>query len=112
MSLESSDIHGTTGANFTFTLSSATIVQAVLEVTGKPNVTLTVSADGHEVTVPSLPADQSFVRLALVWAPGDDDAVIDVGTVISGTAIAADPKHTIDAGDTPGFVELFGGNAQ
>jgi hypothetical protein len=46
--------------------------------------------------------------LDLIWAPGDEDAVIDVGTVTSGTVNAAKPKHTLDAGKTPGFVELFG----
>ena len=44
----------------------------------------------------------------LVWAPGDDDAIIDVE---SGSVTPADPRHTIDAGETPGFVELFGESA-
>jgi hypothetical protein len=108
MSKATADISGTTGANFTFTVSSGTVTTAFLKVSGKPDAPLTISASGREMTVPSLPAGQSFVRLDIVWAPGDPDAVIDVGSVTSGTVSAADPNHTIDAGDTPGFVELFG----
>ena len=85
------DISGTTGANFTFTIDSATILAASLK---QP--------------IPSLPAGISTVRLDLVWAPQDPDATIDVGTVTSGTVRAAAPKHTIDADDVPGFVVLFG----
>ena len=74
------DIVGTTGANFTFTISTATIVKAILIVQNQPDVSLTVGASKREVVVPSLPAGDSTVSLALVWAPGDNaDATIDVG---------------------------------
>ena len=108
MSQATADISGTTGANFTFTISSGTVTTASLKVDGKPDTSLTISASGREMTVPSLPAGQSWVRLDIVWAPADPDAVIDVGSVTSGTVSAAAPKHSLDAGDTPGFVELFG----
>jgi hypothetical protein len=106
------DIVGTTGASFTFTIDSATIVKANLIVGTAPAVELMVAASGREVTVPSLPAGDSVASLALIWAPGDADATIDVGTVTSGSVTAANPKHTIDLGDTPGFVELFGTKAE
>jgi hypothetical protein len=109
MSLLSSDIHGKTGVGFEFNISAASIARALLQVKGEPDVTLTVSGDGSVVEVPSLPAGRSFVQLDLVWAPEDDDAIIDVE---SGPATAADPRHTLDAGKTPGFVELWGENAQ
>lgn len=105
------DITGTTGANFTIALSAATIMGAFLEVGHQPKVPLTISGDGRQVTVSSLPNGDSIVRVDLVWAPGEDDAIIDVGTVTSGTVKAADPKHTLDAGITPGFIELKGTSA-
>jgi hypothetical protein len=109
MSLLSSDIHGKTGVGFKFNISAATIARAVLKVKGNPDVPLTVSGNDRVVEVPSLPDRKSFVQLDLVWAPGDDDAIIDVE---SGPVTAANPKHTLDAGKTPGFVELWGENAQ
>lgn len=103
------DIVGTTGANFTFTIDAATIVKATLIVKNQPDLDLTVKAGNREVIVPSLPPSDSVVSLALVWNPEDNKgATIDVGTVTTGTVSAASPKHTIDLGDTPGFVELFG----
>jgi hypothetical protein len=111
MSLESSDIHGTTGANFTFTISSGTITKALLQVSGQQDVKLTVDASGRVVTVSSLPAGNSGVRLDLVWAPQDPDALVDVGTVTTGTAVSAPAKGILTAGDTPGLVRLFGTGA-
>lgn len=108
MSEATADIVGSKGANFTFTIDAANIVKAKLIVTHQPDVDLAVSGDHREVTVPNLPNGDSVVSLALIWAPGDPDATIDVGTVNSGVVTAANPTHTIDAGDTPGFVELFG----
>jgi LysM repeat protein len=106
MSESTADIVGTTRANFTFTIDAATIVKATL--INQPDQDLKIGASGREVTVPSLPASDSTVSLALIWAPADNDATINVGTVISGTVNAATPRHTIDLGDNPGFVELFG----
>ena|SRR6201999_4123144 len=111
MSLDSSDIHGSTGANFTFTISSGTITKALLQVTGQPDVQLNLDASGQVVTVASLPAGDSGVRLDIVWAPGDSDALIDVGTVSSGTAASAPAQGILFAGDTPGLVRLFGTGA-
>jgi hypothetical protein len=108
MSEATADIVGTTEANFAFTVSSGTVTTAFLQVTGKPDVPLAIGGTGREMTVPRLPAAQSWVRLDIIWGPGDPDAVIDVGSITSGTVNAANPKHTLDAGNTPGFVELFG----
>jgi hypothetical protein len=102
------DIVGPTRASFTFTIDSGTIFKAILELAGQPDAVLTVAASGREVTIPSLPAGDSVVSLALVWAPGDSDATIDVGADATGTVHAANPRHTIDVGDSPGYVELFG----
>ena len=104
---EGADIVGTTDSNFTIFIDSATIVNAVLRVPNKPNVTLRVLGQ-REVEIPKLPAGDSRVRLDLVWAPGDPDATVDVGRVISGSASAPEPKRTIPHGDTPGYVKLFG----
>lgn len=109
MSVASSDIHGKAGVAFKFNISAAAVARALLQVKGKPDVPLNVSGDDKRVVEvpkdPGLPAGKSFVQLDLVWAPGDPDAIIDVE---SGPVTAANPRHTIDAGDTPGFVELFG----
>jgi hypothetical protein len=104
----SADIVGTKGANFTCTIDSGTILSAYLEVPNQPIVSLMIGGSSREVTVPSLPAGQSWVRLDLVWAPGDSDATIDVGTVTSGTVATAPAKGTITDGDTPGYIELLG----
>lgn len=106
MSQETADIVGTTGASFTFTISSATIVKAYMA--DHPDAPLAIGGDDREVTIPKLPAGDSLVVLALVWGLGEPDVTIDVGTVISGTVEAADPKGTIDRGKNPGYVELFG----
>jgi hypothetical protein len=108
MSQTTADIIGTNGASFTFTISSATITNAAPLVNNQQGPALTVGGNGREVTIPSLAAGETWIELDLVFAPGDGDAEIDVGTVTSGTVNAATPKHTLDAGKTPGLVELFG----
>jgi len=108
MSKATADIAGTNGANFTCTIDAGTILSAYLEIPNLPIVSLEIGDDEREVTVTSLPKGQSWIRLDIVWAPGDDDANIGVGTVSSGTAAAATPVHTLDAGNTPGYIELFG----
>lgn len=108
MSQETADIVGTTGAAFTVTISSGGIGGAYLQVTGPPGTPLTVSGDNRNVTVPNLPSGASKIRLDINWKPDDEDAMIDVGTVTSGAATAANPKHRIDAGDIPCYVVLFG----
>jgi len=108
MSEATADIVGTTGAKFTITIDAATIVSAYLEVPNQPILGLAISGNDREVTVTSLPAGDSTVRLDLVWAPGDSNATVDVGTVTAGNANASNPKPIIDDGDTPGYVQLFG----
>src|SRR5258708_4444723 len=102
MSEARADIVGTKGSSFTITIDAATILSAYLEVPNQPIVALAIGGNDREVTVPNLPAGDSLVRLDLVWAPGDPDATIDVGTVLSGNVKAADSKCTIHDGDTPG----------
>src|SRR5271163_328511 len=104
MSQTTADIVGTTGAKFTLTVDSGTVTSAFLKVTGVPDVPLTIGASGREISIANLPSGDSKVRLDIVWAPADPDAVIDVGSVTSGTVSAANPKGTLDAGKTPGFV--------
>lgn len=108
MSQATADIVGTGNANFTITIDSGTILSAYLELAGQPVIALAISANEREVTIASLPAGESWVRLDIVWAPGDSNATIDVGTVTSGSASATNPKHTLDDGNTPGYIELFG----
>lgn len=112
MPKDTADIFGDKGTKFTFTIDAAKIPDggATLVVDNQPDQDLQVSGNGRVVTVPSLPAGDSVVSLALVWAPEDNkDATIDVGTVTPpGKVQAANPKHTIDLGDITGEVELFG----
>jgi hypothetical protein len=108
MSQATADIIGTTGAAFHATISAGLIQSAYLEVTNQPLVSLAISGNEQEVTVVNLPAGQSWIRLDLVWAPGDSNAAIDVGSVTSGVVSAAAPNHRIDDGDDPGYIELFG----
>jgi len=109
------DIVATTGANFIITIDIGTIPQngAKLVTPNKPDRDLKVSADGREITMTDTPSGDSTVALALIWPPGETrDSTVDVmpGSVTPATAkvTVADPKPTIDNGDTPGFVELFG----
>jgi hypothetical protein len=111
MPQENAHIIGTAHSNFTFTIGSATIVNALLEVSGQPDKNLPFSNDGRDVTVEDLPPGDSTVRLDLVWAPGDSDTTVDVGTVTSGQVAAADPPAVITLGATPFFVKLFGTGA-
>src|SRR5271166_1255679 len=89
---DTADIVGTKGSNFTVTIDAARITSAFLLVANQPNTSLAISGTKREVTVPNLPAGDSKIRLDLVWAPGDPNATIDVGTVTSGTVSAANPK--------------------
>jgi hypothetical protein len=108
MSRTTADIVGTTGANFTFTLSAGTITNAAKFAGNTQGPSFPLSGDGREVTIQNLATGDTWVELDLAGAPGYGMAVIDVGTVTSGTVNAAAPKHTLNAGKTPGFVELFG----
>lgn len=112
MSQATADIVGTTGAKFTITVSSGTVTSAFLKVRGTPDVPLSIDTSGHEISIPNLSTADSKVRLDIVWAPGDQDAVIDVGFVTTGTVTPANPKGTLDAGKTPGFAKLFGKSVQ
>jgi hypothetical protein len=113
MSEATADIVGPTGAKFTLTIDGATIAKdenqsgAKLIVTGKPDIDLAVGGNGSGATVPSLPAGDSVVSLALIWPPdANTAATIDVKPGSGVTA--ATPKPTVDLGDTPAFIELFG----
>jgi hypothetical protein len=108
MPQDTADIVGTKGAKFTITIDNGSIQSAYLEVPDQPIVALTISGDNQEVTVTSLPAGDSTVRLDIVWAPGDSNATVDVGTVTTGNATTSNPKPILQDGDTPGYVELFG----
>jgi len=108
LSQATADIVGTTGAKFRLKVSSGTVTSAFLKVIGTPDVSLTIDTSGREISIPNLSAGDAKVRLDIVWAPGDPDADIDVGSVTSGTVTAANPKGALDAGKTPGFAKLFG----
>jgi len=108
MSQSTADIFGTVGAAFNCKISSGTILSAYLEVPNQPIVSLSILGSDREVAIQSLPAGQSWVRLDLVWAPVDSDAIVDVGTVTTGSVQTAAAKGTITDGETPGYVELWG----
>jgi hypothetical protein len=105
MSQDTADIVATKGSSFTITIDNGTILSAYLEVPNQPIVALAISGGDQEVTVNNLPSGDSTVRLDLVWAPGESNATVDVGT---GTATVSNPKPIINDGDTPGYVQLFG----
>jgi hypothetical protein len=73
MSLESSDIFGAVGSSFVVEIDSGAIIQATLG-----GIHLNVGADERSVTVPSLPAGDSHIDLAVAFGPGDTDANIAV----------------------------------
>ena len=116
MSKDTADITGTTGAEFKIVLSpsdpngtTGLIKKAMLKISGQPERALPFSS--HEITLSSpnnLSAGDSRIVVSILWGPEDSDAVIDVGSVMVGTASAANPKHLIEVDDIPGFVQLFG----
>ena len=108
MSEDRADVVGTTGSDFTLTVSSGTINSATLE-DGQTSRQLAVTGNGHAVRVTNLPSGDSFISMAMIWSPGDTDATVDVAP--GGDAHAADPKPIIDLGDNPGTVDLFGTGA-
>jgi hypothetical protein len=99
-------MNGTSGANFTITISSGTITLAQLHVTNQPVVTLAFT--NREVVIPNLPAGDSLVELALAWLDGEPNAIVDIGTITSGTVAAPSPKAIIDDNSSVGYVKLFG----
>jgi len=102
------DISGKTGSNFVATLDASAIVQAQLTVVGKSPITLSIGADKRSITVPSLPAGDSTIWLALIFAPGEPNANIGVGTVTSGSAVPHNPPGIIYDNNAWGVIELFG----
>ena len=83
MSERAVDIAGSTGAEFTFTLSAGKIISAVLK---PPGTQLRIGTNHSEVTVPSLPHGDSKVMLNLSWQPDESDAIVDLGAIIHGRA--------------------------
>jgi hypothetical protein len=108
MPANTADIVGTNGASFVLTTSSGEVLSAYLEVVNQPNVSLAIDGTQRAVTVPSLPAGDSTLRLDLAWAPGDPNATIGVNPTKPGTVAAAHPNLRLDDGDTPGYFTLFG----
>jgi hypothetical protein len=104
-----SDIHGKTGDTFSILIDSGLVQSAYLEVDNQPIVSLVIdTTTERQITVPSLPSGTSYVRLDIVWAPDNEDASIDVAPGAPATVGAANPKHTLQAGNTPGYVEIYG----
>src|SRR5215469_10947200 len=108
------DIVATNGATFTITIDIGSIPQngATLLTPNKPDRDLKVGVNGREITVTDTPIGDSTVSFALIWPPRETrDSTVDVkpDSIIpaSATVTVANPKPTIDNGDTPAFVELF-----
>jgi hypothetical protein len=108
MSQDTADIVGAKGSSFSITISAGMIVSAYLEVINQSNVPLAIEGSSQAVTIPSLPAGDSKVRLDLGWKPGDPNATVRVAPVIPGAVATAHPNLRLDDGDTPGFFNLFG----
>lgn len=66
---------GAAGSKVTVAISSGTIVN-VAWYPPAPAGTAAPTFSGQVVTVPSLPAGDSTVRIDLSWAPGDKDAEV------------------------------------
>jgi len=74
MPQDTATVVGAAGSSITVEISSGTI-EAVSwnpAVPGTANPTFA----GQVITVPSLPAGDSTVRVDLSWSPGDDDAEV------------------------------------
>lgn len=100
MSLVSCDIHGRTGDSFIIVINSGLVQSAYLEVDNQPLLSLSIDASERQITVNSLPSGTSYVRLDITWAPGDVDATIDAAAGAPATVVPANPKHTLDTGNS------------
>jgi|SRR5580704_3162208 hypothetical protein len=108
MSQATADLVGAVGSNFIATIDAGTIVQAQLGVVGQAVVMLAIGADKRSVIVPNLPAGDSTIWLAIVWAPGEPNANIGVGAVTSGNVRAANPPRIVYDNNPVGVIEMFG----
>ena len=75
MAQDTATVVGPTGSKVTVAISSGTIVN-VAWCPPAPNAVKVPTFGGQVITVPSLPAGDSSVRVDLSWAPGDDDAEV------------------------------------
>ncbi|WP_213805910.1 hypothetical protein [Granulicella sp. dw_53] len=108
MSQATADISGKTGSNFVATLDASSVVQAQLAVVGKSPITLSIGADKRSITVPNLPSGDSAIWLALVFAPGEPNATIGVGSVTGRSATPHNPPGIIYDTNAWGVIKLFG----
>jgi hypothetical protein len=109
------DITGSIKATFVATINSGKILKAALHVPGTAASTDTdlVFTDQTVTVDPKggLPAGQSEIQLAIAFDPGDPNATIGLGKVMSGNAKASVPPGTIDNdGHGFGVITLVGGN--
>jgi len=108
------NISGSIGSQFVATIDSGQIVQAKLHIPGTDaNQDIDLPFTDQTVTVKpagGLPAGPSSIRLAIVFAPGDPNAKIGVGTVTSGTAQASNPPGILfnDQVHASGVITLLG----
>jgi hypothetical protein len=93
------NITGTIGSKFVATIDSGQILSAKLHIAGgDPGQDKILPFTDQTVSVNlagGLPAGPSSIRLTVVFVPGDPNATIGVGTVISGTAAASNPPGII-----------------
>lgn len=68
-------VAGPSGSKITVTISSGTIVNVAWYPPAPAGVPAPV-VNGQVITVPSLPAGDSSVRVDISWAPGDGDAEV------------------------------------
>ena len=108
MSQATAHISGKTGSNFVATLDASKVVRAQLSVVGKSPIDLSIGADAQSINVPSLPAGDSTIWLALIFGPGEPNATIGVGTVTSGSATPRDPPGIIYDNNAWGAIKLYG----
>jgi hypothetical protein len=103
MSADTADIVAQTGASFSFTSTSGSIVGAIF----KGASTGTVSADvpSNTVSVSNLPAGDSTLLLTIIWAPGEANGKLLIINSAHPLAYVTSADILTD-GVTPGIVEL------
>jgi hypothetical protein len=101
---ETADIIASVGVKFSVNVSSGSIRDAKIGDTE-----LTLGADSKSFTIDSAAAGDTSVDLTMIFAHGEPNAVISVGTVFSGTAKSAPAPGTLRNTEVDGTVLIFGG---
>ena len=105
MPVENANIIAPTGATFSFTSTSGTIIGAVFM--GAATATVSADTTSNVVSVTNLQAGDSTLLLTIIWAPGESNGALQIVSSAHPLAFVTTADIFMD-GVTPGVVKLCG----